>query len=62
MVQGRFPDTIAWPAIGLPGDFLPLIAPGRCAFISPGDRIVAHGGISLEELVVPVIHVERRTL
>jgi hypothetical protein len=62
MVQGRFPETIAWPAIGLPGDFLPLMAPGRCAFIRAGDRIVAHGGISLEELVVPVIHVERRTL
>lgn len=54
--------TANWPAIGLPGDFLPLMAPGRHAFISPGDRIVAHGGITLEELVVPVIHVEQRTL
>jgi len=62
LVQGRFPETIAWPAIGLPGDFLPLLAPGRCAFIRAGDHIVAHGGISIEELVVPVIHVERRTL
>ena len=62
MVQGRFPEAIAWPAIGLPGDFLPLLAPGRCAFIRAGDHIVAHGGISLEELVVPMIHVVRRTL
>lgn len=59
-VQRRFAETIAWPAIGLPGDFLPLLAPGRRAFISPGDRIVAHGGITIEELVVPMIHVERR--
>jgi len=62
IVQGLFPDTIAWPTIGLPSDFLPLMAPGRCAFINPSDRVVAHGGISLEELVVPMIHVERRTL
>ena len=60
MVQGRFPETIAWPAIGLPGDFLPLMAPGRRAFISSGDRIVAHGGISIEELLVPLVQVERR--
>ena len=59
-VQRRFAETIAWPAIGLPGDFLPLLAPGRRAFISPGERIVAHGGITIEELVVPMIHVERR--
>jgi hypothetical protein len=62
MVQGGFPETIAWPTIGLPGDFLPLMAPGRRAFINPSDRVVAHGGISIEELVVPMIHVERRTL
>jgi hypothetical protein len=61
MVQERFPETLAWPAIGLPDDFLPLLAPGRRAFIKPGDHIVAHGGISLEELIVPVIQVERRT-
>jgi hypothetical protein len=60
MVQGRFPETIAWPAIGLPGDFLPLLAPGRCAFIRAGDHIVAHGGISIEELLVPLVQVERR--
>jgi hypothetical protein len=60
MVQGRFPETIAWPAIGLPGDFLPLMAPRRCAFIRAGDHIVAHGGISLEELLVPLVQVERR--
>jgi len=59
-VQGRFPETIAWPAIGLPSDFLPLMAPGRRAFIGSGDRIVAHGGISIEELLVPLVQVERR--
>ena len=60
MVQGRFPEAIAWPAIGLPGDYLPLMAPGRRAFICTGDRIVAHGGISIEELLVPLVQVEWR--
>jgi hypothetical protein len=59
-VHGSFPEAIAWPAIGLPVDFLPLIAPGRCAFIRAGDHIVAHGGISIEELLVPLVQVEWR--
>ena len=58
-VKARFPDAIEWPAIGLPDDFLPLIASGRSAFIREGEEIVGHGGISIEELVVPLIHIER---
>ena len=44
----------------LPEDYLPLLAPGRLAFVSEGDRIVAHGGMSLEEVVVPLIQVTRK--
>jgi hypothetical protein len=42
---------------GLPADFLPLYACTRGAFIPKGDQIVAHGGISVEELIVPFIKV-----
>jgi hypothetical protein len=59
-VQARFPEAIAWPAIGLPADYLPLLAPGRSAFVQEGERIVGHGGITLEEVVVPFIRIERR--
>jgi PglZ domain. len=59
-VKARFPHTVEWPPVGLPDDFLPLMAPGRYVFIRKDDRIVAHGGISIEELVVPLVHVERR--
>ncbi len=38
---------------GLPPDFLPLYAGTRGAFVPKGDQIVAHGGISVEELIVP---------
>ena len=57
-VSERFPDAVAWPPIGLPDDFLPLLAPPRAAFVRAGDRVVAHGGISLEELVVPLVRVD----
>ena len=60
-VQERFPDAIAWPAVGLPEDCLALLASGRSAFVRKGERIVGHGGVSLEEVVVPMIEIERRT-
>ena len=58
-VQARFPDAVAWPAIGLPEDCLALLAPARSAFVREGDRIVGHGGASLEEVVVPWVRIER---
>jgi hypothetical protein len=56
----KFPDAIEWPAIGLPDYYLPLIAHNRAAFVSEGETVVAHGGITLEELIVPFIHFDRR--
>ena len=43
---------------GLPPDFLPLYAGTRGAFVPKGDQIVAHGGISVEELIVPFVKVK----
>lgn len=59
-VKAGFPDAIEWPQLGLPEDFRPLLAPNRFAFIRCGERIVGHGGISIEEVVVPLVHIERR--
>lgn len=58
-VQSKFPDSLAWPTIGLPPDYLPLLATGRKAFTTKGESIVAHGGASLEEVIVPYIQVRR---
>ena len=52
-VKERFPDAIEWPLVGLPEDFLPLLAPGRLAFVRESERVVSHGGALLEELIVP---------
>jgi len=57
-VKAAFPETIEWPAIGLPENYLALIAQGRAAFIPKGNKTVAHGGISIEEIIVPLIEIE----
>jgi hypothetical protein len=59
-VKDCFPDALEWPPIGLPEDYLPLLAPGRKAFVSEKKRLVGHGGASLEELIVPLVQIERR--
>jgi hypothetical protein len=59
-IKKRFPDALEWPPIGLPEDYLPLLAPGRTAFVRQAERLVGHGGISLEELIVPLVQIERQ--
>jgi hypothetical protein len=51
------PDTVHIDVPGLPTDFLPLFAQGRGAFVPEGDQVVVHGGMSLEELIVPFVKV-----
>jgi hypothetical protein len=57
-VRKLFPNTIEWPPIGLPENCLPLFAGGRTAFGQKGESIVTHGGLSIEEIIVPFINVE----
>lgn len=59
-VKGLFPTALEWQPIGLPDAYLPLIASGRQAFVHEGDRIVSHGGITIEEIIVPLVQIERR--
>jgi len=59
-IKRQFPDALEWPPIGLPENYLPLIASGRTAFVQSDKTVVAHGGISLEELIVPFVQVERQ--
>jgi hypothetical protein len=59
-VKSDFPEAIAWPTIGLPEDFFCLCAPERMAFVPKKEKIVSHGGLSIEELIVPFIHFKVR--
>ncbi|WP_437193951.1 BREX-3 system phosphatase PglZ [Planctomicrobium sp. SH527] len=60
-VAGAFPFAHEWPPLGLPADYFPLVASGHDAFVSPGEVIVGHGGIAIEEVIVPLVKFERRT-
>jgi GNAT superfamily N-acetyltransferase len=59
-VKERFPQSLEWPSVGLPEDYLALIAPNRAAFVRAGETLVGHGGISVEELLVPLVQIDRR--
>lgn len=52
-----YPSTISLDIAGLPANFMPLFAGGRSAFVPDGDQVVVHGGVSVEELIVPFVKV-----
>lgn len=55
--EGARAEGIAWDPPGLPeGACYPLFAPGRSGYFS-GDVRVTHGGISLDEVIVPLVRV-----
>ena len=60
-VAEAFPFAHEWQPLGLPADYFPLVAGGRDAFVNPGDSIVGHGGVAIEEVIVPLVKFERRT-
>jgi len=59
-IRERFPEAIEWPPVGLPKDYFVLLAPKRAAFVRENKVIVSHGGISIEELIVPFVRIDRR--
>jgi hypothetical protein len=58
-VGEKYPGSLEWPCVGLPDDYLALIAPALRAFIGEGKRTVAHGGICIEEVIVPFVTISR---
>ena len=59
-VAGSFAFAREWQPVGLPSNYFPLIAGGRDAFVNPGDSIVGHGSVAIEEVIVPLVKFERR--
>ncbi len=59
-ISKQFPVSMEWDPVGLPPDYFPLLANNQSAFIQNKKRIVGHGGISIEEVIVPLIKFERR--
>jgi hypothetical protein len=57
MREARKVEGILWDPPGLPpGACFPLFAPGRGGYFS-GDSRVTHGGLSIDEVIVPLVRV-----
>jgi hypothetical protein len=54
-VASKFPESLRWPNHGLPPARHVLLASNLKAFTDAGDEIVSHGGIALEEVMVPFV-------
>lgn len=52
-------DTIIWDDTSLPSDYHVLLADENGAFVPKYQKIVTHGGIHIEEMIVPFIKVSR---
>lgn len=52
--------SLSWTPKGLPGDVYSLFAPYQASYHAVGRKIVTHGGISLEEVMVPLVKIKRR--
>ena len=59
-VADEFTFAKKWPPIGLPPNYYPLVTTQRDAFVREGETVVGHGGISIEEVIVPLIQFERK--
>ncbi len=56
MLQSN-PSAFRLEVPGLPAAYLPVFSGGRTAFIQEGEPAVVHGGISVEELLVPFVKI-----
>lgn len=58
-VKNSTENALVWPPVGLPADYWPIVMSGREAFAAKSERIVGHGGIAIEEVIVPYIVIHR---
>ena len=57
--MGRMAGGIEWSPHGLPPDYFPVIAPWNGAFVPGKFQLVSHGGITVDETIVPFVAVTR---
>lgn len=58
-VANKFPESLRWPNYGLPPARYVLFPGNLKAFTDVGAEIVSHGGIALEEVMVPFVSISR---
>lgn len=59
-VQSGYPATVAWDHQGLPKDFHCLLAPSAKAFAPKDQTVICHGGVSIDEVIVPFVEISNR--
>jgi hypothetical protein len=57
--QKEYPESILWSSGSPDVGYTYLFTRGKTAFRSVGTETVTHGGINLEEVIVPFVHVRR---
>ncbi|MEI7990334.1 MAG: BREX-3 system phosphatase PglZ, partial [Chloroflexota bacterium] len=59
-VKNVFEDTLLWQHDGiLPDDLSVLMPLGRKAFAPSGEMVVTHGGVTLDEVLVPFVQIKK---
>lgn len=58
-VAAKFPDSVRWPNYGLPPAQSVLLAGNLTAFADEGSEVVTHGGIAMEEVMVPFVAITK---
>ena len=58
-VLAEYPNTRAWKVPGLPQDSYTIFPTDRTSFGPKGESMVCHGGISLEEMTIPLVRITR---
>lgn len=58
-VASKFPESLRWPNYGMPPTRLVLLSGNLKAFTDAGDEVVSHGGIALEEVMVPFVAITK---
>jgi hypothetical protein len=58
-VASKFPESLRWTNHGLPPARHVLLAGDLKAFADAGEELVSHGGIALEEVMVPFVAITR---
>lgn len=58
-IEHESESAVLWPQIGLPSDYWSVVMSEREAFVSKNQNIVGHGGIAIEEVIVPYIKISR---
>jgi len=60
-IQITYANTILWEDDGLlPKDLVAVLPSGRQAFTEYGEIVITHGGVTMDEILVPLIEINRK--